>query len=305
MRLSSYYSYTGAALEEGRAAMVTRFLQSRVDKGLRPATLRCYEDRLSCLSLWAKYLKKDISQLTEKDVREYLSGLRVSPVTIQGRIVVWRTFYRWGLRQGLISHNPVEGIETPRVDLPFKETIAPVQLELLLDNCELSFYGRRDRAIMMTLYDTGLRLSEMTSLETPDVAVEERYIVIRQSKNRTYRLVPTGERVTKELNRYIRDWRRPLPGSGLFCDREGRHMTGSHLRRQVSRRGEKLGMRISPHLFRHSFATEYLRAGGDRIMLQRILGHKTGAMTERYTHYVIEDLITAHKNFSPVDRMAG
>jgi site-specific recombinase XerD len=168
----------------------------------------------------------------------------------------------------------------------------------------------RNRAILLCLYDTGLRMGEVLQLRVGDVDLQAGMITVRAetAKRERSRVVPVGLRTAKALNRYERQERRPaLPlVKELFLSRTGEPMTKgglTHLLVKISGAADIPRANTAPHAWRRGFAVQYLRNGGDLFSLQQILGHTTLEMTRRYVKFLPDDLQRRHLRASPVDHL--
>ena len=158
-----------------------------------------------------------------------------------------------------------------------------------------------NRAIILTLLDTGLRASELCDLTIGDYDRGRGRLHIRHGKGDKQRFVPVGQRAQKSLWRYLADRPRAKPSAPLFATRNGNHLDRDNLRHLLDRLGKNSGVTgVYPHRFRHTYAIEFLRAGGNLLTLQAILGHETLEMVRRYARIAEQDIDEAGGN-SPVD----
>ncbi|CAM3817440.1 hypothetical protein DESA109040_22055 [Deinococcus saxicola] len=164
----------------------------------------------------------------------------------------------------------------------------------------------RDTAMLLTFFDTGIRLGELIGLRVGDLQ-PDRGLLRVIGKGDQERSVPIGTRAFAAVNAYMMRERRPRPGvRHLFLNRRGQQMTYSAVSIRLARFSVTLGLPredTTPHTFRRGFAVEFLRNGGDVFTLQQILGHSSLEMTRRYVNFLDEDLKTAHLRFSPGDRL--
>jgi site-specific recombinase XerD len=256
---------------------------------------------------------KAIADITRADVRQYLTHRRkqhnpktdqpLSPYTINREFRALRVFFRWCKAEGYLSEAPTQGMRAPSLPKGLPKALTPDQIERLIKAARVGPYGQRNELITRFLLDTGLRLSELTSLNVSDVDLDQGTAMIREGKGSKTRIVPLGAKLRLRLYRYLRDDYQPVPGEqALILNRFGERLQPRGVQAQVIRIGKVAGVHVTPHTLRHTFATEYLRAGGDLETLRRILGHSTLAITQIYLHLLDDDLITAHKSFSPGDR---
>jgi site-specific recombinase XerD len=165
--------------------------------------------------------------------------------------------------------------------------------------------GIRNRAIIAFLYDTGVRVGELVHLELDDVDLVAGTARVR-GKSRRERTVPISPTLRSLLWNYINAARPKqlfATSSRLFLSRDGSPIRETAINQWLARAGERVGLHVYPHKFRHSFATAFLRNGGDPFTLQLILGHSTSDMTRRYVHVVASDAAKRHQSASPLERI--
>lgn len=250
-------------------------------------------------------------------IRAYLGFLgeqSYSPATMARKIATLRSFYKWGNRLGLTSTNPMTLIRTPRQSKRLPKAITIEQIErLLAAPNEHDVLGRRDRAMLETLYSTGIRVSELVGLNHDDLDFEHEAMHVR-GKGRKERIVPLGSHALAAIRRYIElmsndskfgpIWSgrnaaaEPLP---LFLNKHGKRLSSRSVRRKLDKylRGVGLDPSISPHTLRHSFATHLLDNGADLRSVQELLGHQSLSTTQVYTHLSTSRVEDAYKNAHP------
>ena len=205
---------------------------------------------------------------------------------------------------GLLDQNPIDRVDKPRRRRAVISTFSPEEVESILATCRNDFVGVRDRAIILTLLDCGLRASELCGLRLEDIDWREQTLLV-VGKGDKERIVPFGSAVRRVLGEYI-GRRGDLPCRELFVSVYGEPINRHRLRAIVRRRCEAAGIkgvRCSPHTFRHTFAVMFLRAGADAFTLQKLLGHSDLAMTRRYCELSRTDVLEKHRLFSPADRL--
>lgn len=221
------------------------------------------------------------------------------------RLIAIRTFFKWMARHHHILYNPASELEMPRGEkrLPTVLTIENVETIINQTNVNDSL-GLRDRAILETLYSTGIRRSELTGLKVYDLELDQGIVRINQGKGRKDRFVPIGDRAMAWIDKYLLDVRPKLvqePDDGtLFLTIDGTSL-GVHVsdiaRRYV--RAANIGKQGSCHIFRHACATHMLERGADLRILQAILGHESIESTTIYTHVAIDQLKAVHTKTHP------
>ena len=201
-----------------------------------------------------------------------------------------RSFYRYLLTDGYIDNDPTELLESPQLGAHLPEVLSTEEVDQIEAAIDLSKWeGHRNRAIIETLFSCGLRVSELVNLKLSDLYLDERFLRV-MGKGSKERLVPMSPRVIDELGFWFQ-YRQAMdikPGEEdfVFLNRRGSHLTRTMILIMVKRLGSEAGITktISPHTFRHSFATALLEGGADLRAIQAMLGHESIATTEIYTH---------------------
>jgi integrase/recombinase XerD len=200
-----------------------------------------------------------------------------------------RSFYSWLIIEGLIEDNPCDRIDAPKLGKYLPDVLSIKEIEAILDTIDTeTWQGKRERAIIETLYGCGLRVSEAVGLRIPDLYFDEGFIRIIGKGNKE-RLVPIGEMAIDAINEYLDG--RPIPADTkseelLFLNRFGKSLSRVSMFKMIKRQALIADIRkeISPHTFRHSFATHLLENGADLRVVQEMLGHESIVTTEIYTH---------------------
>jgi integrase/recombinase XerD len=214
-----------------------------------------------------------------------------------------RSFFRFLLVEGEIEENPASLIESPKTGLKLPEVLSVNEIDRIIDSIDLSKHeSQRNKAIIETLYGCGLRVSELVNLRLTDIHYGEGFVVVTGKGNKQ-RLVPIGNKALKEIDIY-KSVRNNLPHvydqNILFLNRRGRRLTRAMIFTIIKDLSAKAGIRkkISPHTFRHSFATHLIEGGADLRAVQEMLGHESILTTEIYTHidrsYLRDTLIMFH-----------
>ncbi|MCP3906353.1 MAG: tyrosine recombinase XerC [Planctomycetes bacterium] len=232
-----------------------------------------------------------------------------SSATMARKIATLRSFYRWLDRCGLNGTNPMLLIRTPRQNKRLPKAIDVNQVEQLLsapDDSEL--LGARDRAILETLYSTGIRVSELVGINLADIDEPGQAMIVR-GKGKRERMVPLGSHALVALRHYLgmllNDPRAANsasdPEAPLFINKHGGRLSTRSVRRKVSKYLAKAGLdpEISPHTLRHSFATHLLDNGADLRSVQELLGHQSLSTTQVYTHLTTQRMRDAYDDAHP------
>ncbi len=214
-----------------------------------------------------------------------------------------RAFFKFLLTEGEIEENPASLIESPKIGLKLPEILTINEIDRMIDEIDLTKpEGHRNKAIIETLYGCGLRVSELVNLHLTDIHYGEGFIIVTGKGNKQ-RLVPISGKALKEIDFYKKD-RDRLPVISdrniLFLNRRGARLTRAMIFTIIKELAAKAGIRknISPHTFRHSFATHMIEAGADLRAVQEMLGHESILTTEVYTHidrsFLRDSLIMFH-----------
>jgi integrase/recombinase XerD len=275
-------------------------------KNLSPQTSDWYSRRLRAFLDWARNRELLPEKVDAQHLREYLLSLTHKPPTVNGYLRALRAFFSYLHREGCLPQNPAKGLEPQRELRAVFPTFSPEQLRKLLSACNRkTFCGLRDYTLILLFADTGLRVSEVLGLRFQDIDLGEGLLLVN-GKGRKQRQVPMGAQLKREFWRYLAA-RGDLAGQDLvFVSRTGERLSRTDCAKALRRLGRKAklqGVRVSPHTFRYTFATMWLRSGGDLFTLQRILGHSSLEMVRRYAQQVVTDLQDKHRIHSPVDRL--
>lgn len=253
-------------------------------------------------------------------IRTFLSSLdhhHYSAATMARKIATLRSFYRWMDKCSLVASNPMLMIRTPRQSKRLPKAIGVDQVEKLLSAPnDTDLLGARDRAILETLYSTGIRVSELVSINRGDIDDSSEALIVR-GKGRKERIVPLGSHALKALRHYITMLDATVRGAGamngttngakidpdhpLFINKHGTRLSTRSVRRKVSKYLVTAGLDpdISPHTLRHSFATHLLDNGADLRSVQELLGHQSLSTTQVYTHLTTQRMRDAYDQAHP------
>ncbi len=280
-----------------------------VEKGLSKNTIEAYGHNLN---RFVEYLKKkgiqDLDQVGKVDVKAFLLFLKkqgLSAKTVVRNLVALRTFYKFLTQEGILEANPLEEIESPKVERTLPEILSLKEVEQLLEQPDPQTpLGVRDRAMLELLYATGMRVSELTRLPIQQVNLEGGYVLL-YGKGSKERVVPLGKEAMKWITCYLNTARVTLAKKKespfLFINRSGKEMSRQRFWKTIKSYGRKAGIRkrITPHLLRHSFASHLLERGADLRSVQMMLGHVDISTTQIYTHVTGERLKRVHQRYHP------
>ena len=230
----------------------------------------------------------------------------LAPNSMAGRVRTLRAFGGWLQRELQLDAHPLAGLPIPMVPDVLVPSLTPPELRALLEGANSTHDPIRDRALLVLLLDTGLRLGELVRLSVGDIdLIEGRCRVM--GKGSKERVVPIGGRTRRALRAWVVTRRRHGNSDPLFVSRRGGRLTPRAVQQLVRRLAVAAGVstRCSPHVLRHSFARAFLANGGDVFSLQRILGHSPSSLqvTRRYVQLLDDDLRAVHRRVSPVDRL--
>ncbi len=295
--------------------LITTYLARCVVEGKSPRTLAAYRETLT---RFQRGLQEDGAPMEPNGLRPdhviaYLArfaGHRPSTRHRYFREV--RCFWNWLRAAGYTSNDPFRGLRNVRLPQTIVPPLAPAEIGRLLACCDpRTVGGRRDRAILLTLLDTGVRCSEAAYLDLADCRLPERRLLVRQGKGGKDRIVPFADRCAAALAAYGAD-RGPAPGPLFVAARYGRLQPGVRLRpnglKQLLRRlGRSAGVsRVHAHRFRHTFATWAIAHDARELDVQHLLGHSSPDMVRRYSAtYGSAQAAQRHAAFSPGDGMLG
>jgi len=283
------------------------FLTScRVERGLSRHTVEAYARDLSRLA--ERLGAADLSALTPQALSEHIGELNTSgkyaPATVRRHIATLRCFCRYLHRRRLLPHNPFPPhLRAPRSS-PLPQAISYAEVQRLLSTPDTRrLLGVRDRALLETLYASGMRVSECCGLELADLDLDAGFARVR-GKGGKVRLCPLGDYAVEWLRRYLAETRTALPPSArsskVFLSRRG-ELSRVHAFRLVRAyaAGAGITVRVTPHTLRHSFATHLLENGADIRVVQELLGHASISTVEFYTRVVTSKLRQVYTKAHP------
>jgi integrase/recombinase XerD len=301
----------------GMHVWTQRFLKALAVKGQSPQTVDTRRLRLGAFIEWCgtrsittpMQVTKPVIEAYQRHLfhRRLPNGKPLSFGTQHGSLVAVKRLFQWLTKSNVLLFNPASEIELPRLGrrLP-RHVLTAAEVESVLAVPDVNDpLGLRDRAILETLYSTGIRRSELVKLHVFDVDVERGTILVREGKRSNDRVVPIGERALAWIEKYQREVRQQIltdpNNTVLFVSRLGDGLTAGHLtdivRRQV--KAANIGKTGSCHLFRHAMATLMLERGADVRMVQAMLGHASLNTTALYTHVAIRALKEVHERTHP------
>lgn len=283
----------------------------KLEKSLSQNSVAAYVNDISKL---ISFLEKNYSKVTPLKVKlEHLKGFiawlndrEISPRTQARTISGIKSFYKYLLIEGKISSDPTALVESPKIGRKLPDVLSMEEIDSLIDAVDLSkSEGQRNKAMLETLYSCGLRVSELVNLKITSLFFEQGFIKV-EGKAGKERLVPVSRRAIDEVQRYLSEYRKKLNVAKdseniLFLNRRGRKLSRVMIFTIIKNLADKIGLNksISPHTFRHSFATHLINGGADLRAVQEMLGHESILTTEIYTHLDREYLKSTIQQFHP------
>jgi integrase/recombinase XerC len=280
----------------------------REEKNVSLHTERNYR---SDLIQFADFLENaDPSDITHQDIRKFLGhliDLKMRKSSLARKLSAIRAFFKYLNREGLVRGNPARLVATPKQDkrlpavLTVDDAIRLMNAPAAADSAEL-----RDRAVLETLYSTGIRASELVGIDHGDIDRQGRLIRIR-GKGRKERIVPIGHKALDAIDAYCAKIRPEANVQAVFSGPSGKRLTARTVQRILDNYRKKLGLsqKASPHTLRHSYATHLLESGADLRAIQELLGHASLSTTQRYTHVDLDTLMATYDKAHPRARRQG
>ena len=283
----------------------------KLEKSLSQNSVAAYVNDISKL---IDYLDKNYSKVGPLKVKlEHLKGFiawlnerEISPRTQARTISGIKSFYKYLLIEGKLTSDPTALIESPKIGRKLPDVLSMDEIDSLINAVDLSkAEGQRNKAMLETLYSCGLRVSELVGLKITNLFFEQGFIKV-EGKSEKERLVPVSSKAIEEVNRYLHEYRKKLKVAKdseniLFLNRRGRKLSRVMIFTIIKNLAESIGLdkSISPHTFRHSFATHLINGGADLRAVQEMLGHESILTTEIYTHLDRDYLKSTIQQFHP------
>ena len=278
-----------------------------LEEGLSRNTLAAYRRDLSLYAHWLEGQGRALDSTCEADLNGYFAARHSASkaTTANRRLTVFKRYFRWALRERLITADPTLRLESARQPLRVPKTLTESQVEALLDAPDVDTpLGLRDRTMLELIYASGLRVSELVGLKTFNVSMSEHVLRVFGKGNKE-RLVPFGQVARDWIARYLAQ-ARPVILSGqqtedLFVTARGQGMTRVMFWVIVKKqaRAANITAPLSPHTLRHAFATHLINHGADLRAVQMLLGHADISTTTIYTHVARERLKQLHAQHHP------
>jgi integrase/recombinase XerD len=278
-----------------------------LEEGLARNTLESYRNDLSQFTDWLEKRGSELIAVTRSDLEGYLAykNPHSKPRSIGRLIASLRRFYRYLLRENLVSEDPTLQLDSPKLPRSLPKSLTEEEVVALLNQPdENEMLGLRDRAMLEMLYATGLRVSELVNIKVAEVSLSEG-VVRATGKGSKTRLVPLGEESLDWITRYLKEARPQIldgqVSDSMFVTQRGGAMTRQAFWYLIKRHAKLAGIQkhLSPHVLRHAFATHLLNHGADLRVVQMLLGHADISTTQIYTHVARERLKSLHAMHHP------
>lgn len=294
--------------------------------GRRPTTILWYEKHIKRFLAWLdqKQIPARAGEVSALRIRQFIAYQQkearawesnayiptqergLSSTYISSSVRALRAWFNWMQEEEYIGDNPMDRVKTPKEQQRLIEPLEIEEIKRLLKAVDgASASALRNRAIILTLLDCGLRVSELCNLELGDVDLKDGWVRVREGKGWKERKVPMGGALRRILWQYSK--MRPVAMGGnrrFFVTEDGWPLLTGRVRKMLLHFGEKAGVKnVHPHRFRHTFALHFLRNGGDAMTLRMLMGHNSLQMVSHYVQLAAVDLKAAHAKASPADHL--
>ena len=299
------------ALSDQTAATLDRFADSLwLNDGLARNSIESYRRDVGQFARWLESAeRKTLLAAGPAELLRHLAwqveSRHAKPRTTSRLVSALRRFFQFAVREGLRGDDPTADLDSPKLPRPLPKSLSESEVEAILAAPDTATpHGMRDRAMLETLYASGLRVSELVGLKTVQVSLDMGVVRVL-GKGSKERLTPLGEEAVAWIERYQREARPALAGArrseALFVTARGGPMTRQAFWKLVQRYSLSagIGRRISPHTLRHAFATHLINHGADLRVVQLLLGHADISTTQIYTHVARERLKQLHRKHHP------
>lgn len=270
------------------------------EKGLSKNTVLAYQSDL--LHFFSSIPSIPFEKLSKEILFNYFSKRKKEGYSSSSQIrslVSLKAFFRFLQKEKILKNDFFSFIDPPKLWQLIPEVLSTEEIESLLFSCDITTsIGARDHAIIEVLYGSGIRVTECASLKISDVS--EGFIKVTGKGNKQ-RIVPIGKKALKAIDNYLLNFRKKCPLDHLFLSKGNNPIDRSVIFRRIRYYVKKTGLckKVSPHTFRHSFATHLLDMGADLRLIQEFLGHVDIGITDRYTHISSKRLKTSFDQFHP------
>ena len=277
------------------------------EKKVSSNTLQSYKRDLKQFEKYIEENNEDYSKITDEGIKDYISHMQEigkKPSTISRGLASIRSFYQYEAKNKNVENDPTEGIQSPKIEKRVPSILTSNEVALLLEQPKnVDLKGIRDKAMLEFAYATGMRVTEIISLNVEDINLETGYVTCKNGKKE--RTVPVGNMSLKALKEYIANARKTLikdeNEKALFVNVNGQRLTRQGFWKIIKYYKEQahIEKEITPHVLRHSFATHLLQNGADLKSIQTMLGHSDILSTQIYMQFQDETLKNIYKKAHP------
>ena len=272
---------------------------------------RAYSDNtvgayMNDLNKYEEFLKKNILESDTEDLEKYLKYIKnLESTTVAHKITSIKSYFNYNIKREIVSVNPADKVSRPKLTKHLPEYLTEEEVGKLLDVEVKSPYDYRNKTILELLYSSGIRISELVNIKTPNYDSEECLIRI-MGKGSKERIVPLGDYAVNIMNDYMNNYR-PLINKKhtdyVFVNNRGDKISRQFIFKVIKKEALKKGIKkdISPHTLRHTFATHLLKNGADLRIIQELLGHENISTTQIYTHVTNNKLKSDYETYFPKD----
>jgi integrase/recombinase XerC len=275
----------------------------KAEQGVSPHTLAAYT---ADLKEFFSFIDKKLKDIDNLDIRSFLASLhhkKLKKTSIARKLATIRSFFKYLHREGVVKKNPAKLVASPRVPKNLPRFLTVDEVFLLLEKPQGdTFKLTRDRAILELLYSSGIRVSELSSVDISDLDIKEAVVMVR-GKGMKERIVPVGSKAMDAIRNYLPErisLKKKSPA--LFLNNRGGRLTQRSVRRILLQYSRMINLKgnPSPHTLRHTFATHLLHGGADLRSIQELLGHSSLSTTQKYTHVDIRHLTEVYDKAHPM-----
>ncbi len=278
-----------------------------VMKNYSVQTLKAYRQDIE--QFFSRTARTELPAVSRTDIRLFIAGLvekRLRKSSISRKLYALSSFFDYLLELKIVTSNPLDGIKVPKIERQLPKILTVNEVSAFLDNLpENSFKELRNKTIFELLYASGLRVSELVSIQLSDLSLSERLIRVK-GKGKKERIVPFHQKAQQLILRYLAQRAKSrAKTASLFVNLRGGALTARSVERILKETFFKIvqtNKNVYPHLLRHSMATHLLQRGVNLRMIQEILGHENLATTQKYTTLNYEDLLDVHQKYHPRSR---
>ena len=264
-------------------------------------TINTYENNLNKLS---NYIKKDLLNITSKDIEKYLNTLELEPSSISNNLSSFKSFYNYYIKLNKITINPIDPLDSPKLIKKLPTYLTIDEIDNLLNIEIKDAFSARNKSILELLYSSGLRISELINLEFKNIDLND-CIIRLMGKGSKERIVPINDMAINYLKIFVKDYRKLLvkneQNNYLYLNNHGKKMTRQGVYKMIKKLTQEKNIKkeVSPHTLRHSIATHMLENGADLRIIQEFLGHSDISTTQIYTHLTNEKLKSDYMEYFP------